>query len=84
VNAETGEPILTAAVGIHYAYDSSSALGPQVATSRPDQSGTFKASFLRPGRYAVLPEDLDRGIAGPARAVEVKAGETARAGEFEF
>lgn len=84
VNAETGDPIPLAAVSIHYAFDTASALGPLVATSRTDPSGDFTASFLRPGRYAVLPEDLVRSKSGPVRRVEVIAGETADAGAFEF
>ena len=84
VNAETGDPLALAAVSVHYASDSTSALGPLVATSRTDLEGTFRASFLRPGRYAVLAEDLVRGRSAPVRRVEVKAGEVAAAGEFEF
>jgi hypothetical protein len=59
-------------------------LGPLIATSRSDASGAFKASFLRPGRYAVIPEDLERDVVGPTRTVVVKAGETVQAGEFSF
>jgi hypothetical protein len=32
----------------------------------------------------VVPEDLERDVVGPTRSVEVKAGETAQAGEFRF
>jgi hypothetical protein len=71
-------------VSIHHAFDSATSLGPLVATSRADASGAFEASFLRPGRYMVVPEDLERDVVGPARAVEVKAGETVQAGEFRF
>ena len=85
VRAEGGAPIGLAAVGIHYAYDSlTSEPGPLMATSRSDASGHFKASFLRPGRYVVVPEDLERDLVGPNRTVDVKAGETAQAGEFSF
>ena len=84
VNAETREPIPLAAVSVHYAFDTTSALGPLVATSRTDDSGAFRASFLVPGRYEVLAEDLVRGITGPARTVRVEAGEIAEAGEFEL
>ncbi len=85
VHAEGGAPIGMAAVGIHYAMDSSTAgPGPLLATSRSDADGHFKASFLRPGRYVVVPEDLDRDVVGPNRVVDVKAGETAQAGEFSF
>ena len=55
-----------------------------MSTARSDESGAFRASFLRPGRYAVLPEDLVRGTTGPVRTVEVKAGQVVEAGEFEF
>jgi carboxypeptidase family protein len=84
VNLETGHPIPLAAVSIHYDFDTASALGPLVSTTRTDESGTFTASFLRPGRYTVLPEDLARGTAGPTRDIQVNAGETADAGTFEF
>jgi hypothetical protein len=73
-----------AAVSVHYAFDTTSALGPLMATSRTDQSGAFRASFLRPGRYAVLPEDLARRVPGPVRTVDVSAGETAEVGELRF
>jgi hypothetical protein len=82
--SEGGAPIPLAAVSVHYAFDSSSTLGPLVATSRSDAEGKFKASFLRPGRYAVVPEDLERKVVGPTRTVEVKAGENTEAGAFEF
>jgi hypothetical protein len=84
VNAENGNPIPLAAVSVHYAFDTTSALGPLVATSRTDETGSFKASFLRPGRYTVVPEDLVRSTTGPARTVQVEAGENTEAGEFEF
>lgn len=84
VDTETGEPIGLGAVSIHYAFDTTSTLGPLVATSRSDESGSFKASFLRPGRYTVLPEDLVRGTSGPTRTFAVEAGETSDAGEFAF
>jgi hypothetical protein len=84
VHAEGGAPITLAAIGVHYASDSSSVLGPLMATSRSNASGAFKASFLRPGRYTVVPEDLERDVVGPARTVVVEAGETIQAGEFSF
>jgi hypothetical protein len=84
VHSDGGSPIPLAAVSIHYAFDSATSVGPLVATSRADASGAFKASFLRPGHYMVVPEDLDRDVVGPTRSVEVKAGETAQAGEFRF
>ena len=84
IQADGGEPIALAAVSIHYASDSTLAVGPLVATSRSNAAGEFRASFLRPGRYTVVPEDLARGAVGPARTVEVRAGETTDAGEFRF
>jgi hypothetical protein len=84
IHAEGGAPIAVAAVGVHYASDSSSVLGPLIATSRSSASGEFKASFLRPGRYTVVPEDLERDVVGPARTVVVNAGEAAQAGQFSF
>jgi hypothetical protein len=84
IHAESGEPIPVAAISIHYAFDSTATLGPLVSTSRPDAAGAFTASFLRPGRYTVVPEDLDRDVVGPSRTVEVRAGETVQAGEFRF
>ena len=84
VHADGGAPIPLAAVSIHHAFDSAATLGPLVATSRADASGAFRASFLRPGRYTVVPEDLERDVVGPTRTVEVDAGETTQAGEFRF
>jgi hypothetical protein len=84
VHSDGGAAIPLAVVSIHYAFDSATTVGPLVATSRPDASGAFKASFLRPGRYMVVPEDLERDVVGPTRSVEVKAGETAQVGEFRF
>jgi hypothetical protein len=84
VHEEEGGPIPGAAVSIHYALDSATTVGPLMATSRANAEGGFKASFLRPGRYAVVPEDLERKVVGPIRIVDVKAGETVQAGEFRF
>ena len=84
LSAASGEPIAQAAVGIYYAFDSTTALGPLVATSRTDPSGSFKASFLRPGPYVVVPEDLERSTTGPATRVEVEAGSAAPVGEVQF
>jgi hypothetical protein len=84
LRSDSGEPIPLAAVSVHHGFDSTSAVGPLVATSRADASGAFKASFLRPGRYTVVPEDLDRDVVGPSRSVEVRAGETTQAGDFRF
>jgi Domain of unknown function (DUF4382) len=84
VRSEGGAPIPLAAVSIHYAVDSANMIGPLMATSRSDASGRFTAWFLRPGRYAVVPEDLGRQVVGPPKKVEVKAGKTAQAGEFRF
>ena len=84
VHAETGAPIPLAAVSVHHAFDSTGTLGPLIATSRTDQAGAFAASFLRPGRYTVIAEDLVRDTGGPSRNVEVEAGEITEAGEFRF
>ena len=79
-----GNPIPGAAVEIHYAFDTSSAVGPLLATSRSGSDGRFTASFLRPAVYQVVPVDLSRSVEGPVKRVTVKAGETADAGEFRF
>ena len=79
-----GNPIPSAAVEIHYAFDTSSAVGPLLATSRSGADGRFTASFLRPAVYQVLPVDLSRSVQGPVKRVTVKAGETVDAGEFRF
>lgn len=79
-----GNPIPSAAVEIHYAFDTSTAVGPLLATSRSGADGRFAASFLRPAVYQVVPIDLSRGLEGPVKRVTVKAGETADAGEFRF
>jgi hypothetical protein len=84
LNAETGDPIPLAAVSVHYAFDSAAALGPLMSTARTDERGAFRASFLRPGRYSILPEDLVRGTSGPVRTVQVRAGQVVEAGVFEF
>jgi Domain of unknown function (DUF4382) len=84
LHADDDAPIPLAAVSVHYALDSTSAIGPLIATSRSDAAGAFKASFLRPGRYTIVPEDLDRDLVGPSRTVEVRAGETTQAGVFRF
>jgi hypothetical protein len=84
IHSDGGAPIPLAVVSIHYAFDSATTLGPLVATSRADATGAFKASFLRPASYMVVPEDLERDVVGPIRTVEVKAGETVQAGEFRF
>lgn len=77
-------PIARAVVSVHVAPDSGSQLGPLLATSRSAADGKFTASFLRPGRYQVVAEDLARGAASPTAVAEVKAGETADVGEVRF
>lgn len=79
-----GDPIPSAAVEIHYAFDSSAAIGPLLATSRTSATGGFTAAFLRPGSYQIVPIDLRRHLEGPVRRVRVKVGETADAGELRF
>jgi hypothetical protein len=79
-----GAPIANGVVSVHIAPDSGTAPGPLLATSRSGADGSFTASFLRPGRYQVVGEDLERGVVSPARTVEVRAGRTAEAGEIRF
>lgn len=84
VRAADGAPIDRAVVEVHIAPDSTAQLGPLLATSRSDADGRFVASFLRPGRYQVVAQDLVRAATGVGTVVEVKAGETAEAGEISF
>lgn len=79
-----GSPIANAVVGIHISLDSLTGVGPLITTTRSNASGEFQALFLSPGRYDVVAEDLARDLISAARRVEVKAGETAEAGELEF
>jgi hypothetical protein len=77
-------PIARAVVSLHIAPDSGLQVGPLLATTRSAADGRFTASFLRPGRYQVVAEDLERDlISGPA-VVEVTAGRSTDAGDLRF
>lgn len=84
LRAGDGAPIPSAVVEVHIAPDSGGQPGPLLATSRSGEDGRFLASFLRPGRYQVLAQDLLRSATGTGVVVEVKAGETADAGDISF
>jgi hypothetical protein len=84
LRADGETPIDRAVVSVHVAWDSLGAIGPLLATTRSAADGAFTASFLRPGRYQVVAEDLERGVASVAAVVEVKRGRTAEAGEIRF
>lgn len=77
-----GEPVANGVVSVHIAPDSGDVLGPLLATSRSGADGKFFASFLRPGRYQVVAEDLALGATSVARVVEVTAGGTVQVGEI--
>lgn len=79
-----GAPIARAVVSVHVAPDSTAQLGPLLATTRSAADGRFTASFLRPGRYQLTAEDLERNVTSAGVVVEVKAGATAQAGELRF
>jgi hypothetical protein len=79
-----GAPIGRAVVSVHIAQDSLAQLGPLVATTRSTDGGDFTASFLRPGRYQLVAEDLDRSVTKTSGVVEVRAGRTTEVGELEF
>ncbi len=84
VRASDGSPIANGVVSVRVATDSMGTQGPLLATSRSGADGRFTASFLRPGRYEVVGEDLGREAVSGARTVEVSAGETAELGELKF
>jgi len=77
-------PIGRGVVSVHIAPDSGSQVGPLLATSRSAADGRFTAAFLRPGRYQIVAEDLERDVTGAGVVVEVMAGETADAGAIRF
>lgn len=83
-HAVGGGPIADGFISVHIAADSGGALGPLLATTRSGADGKFTASFLRPGRYQVVAEDLARDAVSSAIGVEVKARETADVGEMRF
>ena len=82
--ADNGVPIVNAGIEIHMAFDTSQVLGPLLASARSDAGGHFTASFLRPGFYQVVAEDLARGVVSTISKVEVKAGQTTNVGEISF
>ena len=84
IRAEDESAVASAVVSVHIAPDSMGTLGPLLATSRPRADGRFTASFLRPGRYQVVAEDLARDVTSDATVVEVKAGRTVDAGTLRF
>lgn len=84
VRAEDDAPIARAVVSVHIAPDSGSQVGPLLATTRSAADGRFTASFLLPRRYRIVAEDLARTLSGTSAVVEVKAGQTADAGEIRF
>jgi hypothetical protein len=84
LRAADDAPIARAVVRVHIAPDSTAQLGPLLATSRSGTDGRFTASFLRPGRYQVVAEDLERDLSSRPRVVEVEAGKTTDAGELRF
>lgn len=82
--ASDGSPIANGVISVRVATDSMGTQGPLLATSRSGADGRFTASFLRPGRYEVVGEDLGRETVSGARMVEVIAGETVDVGELKF
>lgn len=84
LRAGDGGPVGGAVVSVHPAPDSTTQLGPLLASGRSAADGRFTASFLRPGRYRIVALDLEREATGEADAVEVKAGETVDVGEIRF
>ena len=82
--ADNGAPIVNAGIEIHTAFDTSNVLGPMLASARSDAGGHFTASFLRPGVYQVVAEDLARQVVSQVKKIEVKAGVTADVGELSF
>lgn len=77
-------PIARGVISVHIAPDSAAQLGPLLATSRSADDGRFTASFLRPGRYQLVADDLARGARSEPVVVEVRAGATAAAGDLRF
>jgi hypothetical protein len=84
LRAADDAPIGRAVVSLHIAPDSGSAVGPLLATTRSAADGRFTASFLRPGRYQVVAEDLERDVTSGAAVVEVTAGNSTDAGDLRF
>jgi hypothetical protein len=82
--ASDGSAIPHAVVSVHIAPDSGSVVGPLLATARSNDEGGFVASFLRPGRYQLVAEDLARDVVSAPMVVQVRAGQTTEAGEIAF
>ena len=77
-------PVARAVVSVHVAPDSGSQVGPLLATTRSATDGRFTASFLPPGRYQVVAEDLERDVTSGVSVVEVTAGSSVSAGDLRF
>jgi hypothetical protein len=84
VRREDGASAPNALLEVYYAYDSTSALGPLLSTSRSDAQGHFTMSFFRPGAYQVMAEDVGRNLQSEVVRVQVQAGEMVDAGELRF
>ena len=84
VRTADDEPIARGVVSLHIAPDSGSQVGPLLATTRSGSDGRFTASFLRPGRYQVVADDLDRDVTSRPVLVEVTAGRSADIGDVRF
>jgi hypothetical protein len=77
-------PVARAVVSVHIAPDSGAQVGPLLATTRSAADGRFTASFLRPGRYQVIAEDLERDLTSGTAVVVVTAGSSVSAGDLRF
>jgi hypothetical protein len=84
LRATDDAPIARAVVSIHLAQDSAGSVGPLLATTRSGADGRFTASFLRPGRYQLVAEDLERDLSSEPALVEVVAGRATEAGALRF
>ena len=84
VRAADDVPIAGAVVSLHIAPDSGAQVGPLLATTRSGADGRFTASFLRPGRYQVVADDLAREVTSAPVPVEVTAGRSAEVGDLRF
>jgi hypothetical protein len=82
--ASDGSAIPHAVVSVHVAPDSGSVVGPLLATARSNDDGGFVASFLRPGRYQLVAEDLLHDVVSAPTVVQVRAGQTTEAGDIAF
>jgi hypothetical protein len=82
--ADTGDPIVNAGIGVHLAFDTSAVIGPLLASAHSDAGGRFTASFLRPGFYDVVAEDLARQGPTTVIKIQVQAGKTTDAGVLSY